>query len=470
MGEPWARLASDGHRTLGSVGDDALIPTEVLMPTKASKTVPAKTEAIKAKIAQGKGRPQAEWRVDGEPGLVLITRQTGVGVFFLIYRPKHGGKQRKLRLGEFPATTLAAARSLALEARAKIDQGADPAIERSALRASETFEVLAKRMLAEAPLSAKTRKDYADALGRDAYPVIGSKPSALVTPDDVHEVCRRPKERGAKVQAQRTKAAISSVYRWAIKQRLVKRNPGREAPNQLDHKPVPRTRVPTEAELAKIWREANKAPRLSTQVKLIIKLAILTGQRRTEVAGARVAELDLEQGTWTIAASVIKADRVVTEGRMKGKRQQTVYLSTQAAKLFGEALTTCSDGVHLFAADDRKNETRTGHISGESVSRAMARLRNEAGIDNLTIHDMRRAIGNFLKNNGIGREVRDLILHHKDMSVDGEHYSATATMEKQCRGAWQLWADHVSKVVGADAAATSPSASTTSTVVPQAAS
>jgi hypothetical protein len=56
---------------------------------------------------------------------------------------------------------------------------------------------------------------------------------------------------------------------------------------------------------------------------------------------------------------------------------------------------------------------------------------------------MRRAISNWLKDQGVSREIRDLILNHKDPSVTEAHYSNTARMEKQVRAALQAWADHV---------------------------
>jgi integrase len=79
---------------------------------------------------------------------------------------------------------------------------------------------------------------------------------------------------------------------------------------------------------------------------------------------------------------------------------------------------------------------------------AVRRLRTAAGVDDLSIHDMRRAIGNWLKNQGASREVRDLVLNHLDPSVTERHYSATARMEKQVQAALQAWADHVSVVTG----------------------
>ena len=65
----------------------------------------------------------------------------------------------------------------------------------------------------------------------------------------------------------------------------------------------------------------------------------------------------------------------------------------------------------------------------------------------MSVHDMRRAISNWMKDQGIGREVRDLALNHLDASVDARHYSGSARMEIQVRAAMQAWADHVSRII-----------------------
>ena len=65
------------------------------------------------------------------------------------------------------------------------------------------------------------------------------------------------------------------------------------------------------------------------------------------------------------------------------------------------------------------------------VSVAMCRLRTITGTDDISIHDMRRAVSNWLKDQSVSREVRDLILNHKDPSVTEAHYSNTARMERQ---------------------------------------
>lgn len=408
------------------------------MGRRAANTVAATTEAIKKKIKDAAGR-RVEYRVIGHPGLVLITQAAGGGVFYLFYTPHNTRAVRKLRLGEFPAVCLADATRKALEARAKIEGGADPFADRASQRATMTFEELALKFLSETPtLSRRTRGVYLACLKKDAFSAIGAKPATAVNSADILAICQRIKARGHIVQAQRTKTTIGGLYAWAKAEGYVSENPARNVPKQQTIKSV-RSRTPSSAELRSIWRALDRAPRLSQAMKLIIRAVVLTGQRRGEVAAARVSELDASLTTWTIPADVVKAGRVIAEGRMKNGGEQRVYLSAQASALFAEALNTTSHNGLVF-----------GCVSPDAVTRALKRICQREGIVDLSVHDMRRAIGNFLKDEGFGQDVRDLVLHHKNASVDGLHYSASARMEKQCREAWQLWGQYVERVVNSD--------------------
>jgi integrase len=178
------------------------------------------------------------------------------------------------------------------------------------------------------------------------------------------------------------------------------------------------------------------------------------------VAGARLAELrdlDGEQPTWIIPGDTNIRGRIA-EGRTKNRREQRVPLSPQAAMLFRRAKVLSSQreegsSDYLFPADmakvrKGKEAARTPHIHGESVSKAMRRMRETVGVADIGIHDMRRAISNWLKDQGVSREIRDLVLNHLDPSVTERHYSQEARMEKQVRDALQAWANHIWKVTG----------------------
>jgi integrase len=184
-------------------------------------------------------------------------------------------------------------------------------------------------------------------------------------------------------------------------------------------------------------------------MRIILKLAILTGQRNSEVAGARKSEL-------RISAAVANPHWHIPAVRMKRKdRDQHVFLSQQARALFDEALALSGDNEYVFPATTYgkhvEGEERT-HLGQESVSRAMAKACELAGIDDLHLHDMRKAITTWLGDQGERSDVLDRILHHHSgystnqrSSVTETHYNFSV-MAEPLRNAWQRWADHVDQV------------------------
>ena len=98
-------------------------------------------------------------------------------------------------------------------------------------------------------------------------------------------------------------------------------------------------------------------------------------------------------------------------------------------------------------------ETRVPHVNGESVSRAMRRLRSQFGIEDVTIHDMRRCIATWLGEKGTRPDVIDKILNHTPRDVTRLHYNF-AGMDALVREALQQWADHVEAIADSHKART----------------
>ena len=413
------------------------------MPRAARNTVAAKAESIRKKISDQLDQPSCRWRVEGHDGLNLVTYPTGAASWWFIFRLK-GDKQRKIKIGEVADTTLALAIQKAREHRAEVGRGDNP---QHAQHKGMTFKQLAERCLAEHPsLAASTRRNYEYCLKADVYPDIGHKIASAVTADDVAGICRKIKAKGKIVHAQRVKTTIGGIYSWGIRESLTKTNPAKGVPNQQTIKSV-RNRLPADDELRQLWQAIDAAPRLSNAVALVIKLTIITGLRRKEVAGARIDEFDGD--VWTIRGDIAKAGRIVDEGRMKSGREQVVYLSRQARTLFDEALAECADHEYIFPADPldtAKRSTELPYINSDSVTRAMRRICDDAGIEHLHLHDMRTGMVSFLDEAEVQESIQSALLHHTPQDVTSVHYRRSKR-EDRLRAAWQLWADHVEKVV-----------------------
>jgi integrase len=242
--------------------------------------------------------------------------------------------------------------------------------------------------------------------------------------------------------------APCSLDKWAAKRFLVDNNI--MLGMGFTHKNERRDRVLNDDELAALWRAIDSETFGATPaMRIILKLAVLTGQRNSEVAGARVAELHIDD-------SVANPYWHIPGERMKRKdRPQYVFLSKQARELFASAAALAGDSEFVFPATTHGRHVEgveREHISQESVSRATARAAKLAGLKNVHLHDLRKSITTFLGDRGERSDVLDRILHHHSGHSAGHRSSVTAThydfsiLAGPLRDAWQHWADHVESV------------------------
>ena len=421
------------------------------MARKTTLVLPLNMQAVRA--AKAKGANATEYQIGNERGLKLVVLPSGTGTYVLRYDvPARGGRiQRKLKIGRRDAMTVYQARTRADELRRQVEAGSDPVTTAAARDNALTFRELAEERFSRDPdLADSTKKLYAEALALDAYAAIGDLPANEVTASRVVTILDKIEARGALVQADRTKSAIGGVFAWGRKRCLVATNPtvglGRRSPATA------RERVLTDTELAAFWHASQSQEAwLSRAMRYILQLAVLTGQRRSEVAGARVSELKLDCAapTWTIAGDTRRSGKVV-RGRTKNRREQVLPLSRQAVELFREAIGLADGSPCVFpanpAATQPQGKTRVPHIHGESVSKAVRRLRTRFQIEDVTIHDMRRAISTWLGEQGVRPDVIDRILNHRPRDITRLHYNF-AGMDGLLRSALQMWADHVFQIV-----------------------
>ena len=316
----------------------------------------------------------------------------------------------------------------ARDLKRKTEGGHDPVAEGHKRRDAITFQELAeKRLEKDNGISTGTRRLYGELLKGKVFKFIGNTPAPEVTKDDVVRVLNKI---DADRQADLVKNAISSTFKWGMKRGEVKSNPceglGPRAALGV------RERVLTDHELKTLWHAVDREDLwISQGMRAIIRLCLLTGQRRSEVAGARKEELtglDDSNPTWTIPGDKRIRGKVV-EGRTKNGKEQVLPLSSQAADMFREAIAASDDPEFLFPARMTSVEIgktpRTPHIHGQSVSGTMRKLRIESGIKDATVHDLRRTMATWMGEQGVRPDVIDLVLHHlpKAQDVTRRHYN-----------------------------------------------
>ena len=139
-------------------------------------------------------------------------------------------------------------------------------------------------------------------------------PVTAITLRDVADLLAKIDRASGPTTANRVRATLSACFSWAMREGLALSNP---IANTNRREERPRERVLSNDELRAIWNAAG-----NDTYGVIIKLLILTGQRRSEIAELRWAEVDLER----------RALNLSTE-RTKNKRQHVVPLAPTALAL-----------------------------------------------------------------------------------------------------------------------------------------
>ena len=408
-------------------------------------------DLVIAKLAKNKVRVQSEWYIEGERGLSLVAKPSGVATYYVRYQLGKGRNRSQVRLaigrageGGMP---LAKARERAKELMAKVESGVDPVAEQRAIGAEMKLrELFEERLAKDKDTAPRTLEDYTAILERDVFKTLGDRPANRIKPEEFAVVLERVEAR-AKHAAHKARSALGSTYRWGQKQwskgvRLVVVNPVTSI--GFNHQSDPRKRRLTDVELGRLWRAIdNPEIAFNEGTRLIVKLAILTGQRNSEVAGAELAELkglDTATPRWDIPAR-----------RMKRKSDdQYVPLVPQAVALFKQAIEIANGSTYVFPGVTqgrrRGHEWRQEHIGQETVSKAFARIAETAKLEDVRLHDQRKVLTTWLAEHGHATpEVLDAILHHGRKGVTGTHYNF-ALYEGQVRKALQLWTSHVEAV------------------------
>ena len=412
------------------------------MPSRATNVVAFNDQAV-AKVARAKVERQTELKIAGVPGLSLVVKPTGAATYFVRYQVGSGPqrKQRREALGKHGVLSLHDARTKALGIMSSVANGADPVGEEQARGEAITLKQLWERRKAKDDRTAKsTLATYARCLEADLLPVLGDRPAAELTRQEIAKVLGKIEERSKHV-AHQVRSALGSTFRWAVKRTLVEDNPTIGLGFTVQSEA--RDRVLSDDELAKLWSAVETYTGMATATRNIFKIALLTGQRISNVAGARVSELhglDTDKPLWRIPAKKMK----------RKNREQIVPLSRQTAALFRQAVAAEGVKDYVFPADLSRVKLGQGpmvpHIRRDSIAHAMDRLRVGLSLGDARVHDFRRCVVTWLREHQIAStDVCEMILHHAPQDVLGRHYD-WSVLEGPVRIALQAWADHVDAI------------------------
>jgi len=392
--------------------------------------------------AKSPARGRVEYFDAAFPGLALRVTENGGKSWCAFYRLK--GRLRRFTIGRYPAIKPAQARREAAAALERVRGGVDPAEEKRAQREmrtpeTDTFGAVALDYLERHHRKNSRKSTYLEAkrdIERNVLPKWRGRPIASISRREVLDLIDAIIARGAEVQANRTLARLRALFNWAVEKDRVATSP--VARMKLPTQEQARDRVLSDDELRWLWQASDE---IGWPFGPLVKLLLLTAQRRDEVAGMEWSEIDLLKRVWTLPRHKAKNDRV-----------HEVQLSDAAIEVL-RSLPRIGDGL-VF--------TTTGKTPISGFSKAKRRLdaamhkanrvelstKKGASIPGWTLHDLRRTAATGMAKLKISPHVTDKVLNHVSGTISGVAaiYNRFEYLDER-RDALDAWGRYLSDLI-----------------------
>ena len=359
-----------------------------------------------------RGLPQPErgakvYADDQLDGFGIRVSQGGTKAFVLT----HGRTRERITIGRYPIISLADARAEAKRILAERTLGKH--------RPKHiTFQAALSLFVAEKEQKnrARTIKENQRIL-KKYFAALHHYQLSDISTDDITRITDKLSETPG--TALHAFWAARTFLRWCVRRRYLAHNPieGVEAPT----KPGSRERVLTDPELAAVLSHARSGGTYGTLVELLL----LTGQRRGEIAALDASWIDYDHRTITIPGTVAK-----------NRREHFVP--------YGERVATILE--HL----PKKGLVFPGKGAGvpfSGFSRAMILFRKACGVEDFTLHDLRRTYSTGLARLGTAPQTIEALLNHVTgtLSPIARIYNRHSYLP-EARAAIALWEAHLAKL------------------------
>lgn len=372
---------------------------------------------------------------------------------FLFEKKVKGGRRIAITIGTYPELSLAAARAEALrielEAQAGVDRIKVAEQEKAAREAAEAQAKTVGEMLdlyvaqhVRVNLKAGRPREERERQLRASLAPLAKVRIGDITRADLQKVVDAKAAEGKHVMANRLRAAICAFTAWCAQRDYIAADPGARV--QKAAKEKPRTRAPSIDEVREIWTATfDMGPIWGPMIRLLI----LTGQRRSEIAEM--------QWAW-----VNEAQRRLEIPDTKNGRPHIVHLAEPALT----ELRAIHDEQAKAGLGSRFAFTTTRYTAVSGTSKAIERLRaqinaarkaaGQPDMPHWTLHDLRRSMATALAGAGFSEGVVDRIQNHVAVGSRPSQVSAvyqTHDLLDERARALDFWANAVTGDEAADA-------------------
>jgi len=349
-------------------------------------------------------------------GFGLCVFLSGRKGFILIYRA--AGRQRRMTIGTWPSWSVVAAREEAKRLKRDIDRGEDPMDDRTNARHAPIVKDLIDRFIDEhlPKLAVTNAKDQISMLNGLVLPEWRPRKVADITPTDVDRLLTkiavgrpRPSKTSPKakrrtplkpakptpVRANRLGEVLRKMFSLAVTWKMRTDNPA------TSFRKRPETARERFLSFDEIQRLADALCADTDQRAAgIIRLCMLTGARCGEARNATFDQFNLDLAIWTKQAAYTKQRRV--------HRVPISHEAVALIRLRGDAVP--KGCPFLFPGD----------VPGQPVvdlKRFWERMRVQAEIPDVRIHDLRHTFASLLVSGGASLEMIGRLLGHTQIGT-----------------------------------------------------
>ena len=327
------------------------------------------------------------------------------------------GRATRTKIGEYPTMSLAAARVEALRWRQLVVQGMNPRRPRAAVHsfvdvANDYIASMGRRHL---------RQSYTVEyeIRRRFIPLWGHHNISAITRADICDMVQDVVEQGHNALAHHAFSYASRLFAYAVERGLIDASPcERIKPVRLIGPRPLRLRVLSDSEIKAVW--GVSIPLWSPLVRMLL----LTGARRGEVAGARWSEMSAD--TW-----------VVPPERHKMNAAHVVPIVPALRSLLDQ-LPRWHGCDYVFSAN--------GHAPVTGFTNGKRMIDCASGVTGWTMHDLRRTMRTHLSALPVSDLVRELVIGHARPGLHRVYDQHSYVAEK--RHALELWSERLLKIVG----------------------
>lgn len=342
-------------------------------------------------------------RVHYFPGAVLRgqiaprgfgVRVTAAGAKSFILNYQLRGRDCRYTIGRYPTWSVLDAVREANSLRQRIDRGENPLADRAAaLVDTKTVAQVIEDFIKRHVSTLRTARSVESALRRLVLPAIGAIPIYDLRRRHIAAMLDTIEDQNGPVQASRVVAYITKAFNWWATRDDEFTTPMIRGMARSRAAERARDRVLSDGEIRLIWAQLDASGTFGAFVKVLL----LTGQRRGEVAGMRRSEIALD-GVWTIPAA-----------RYKTKRAHTVPLSSAALAVIeaqpkGDVVFASAVGTPFNAHDTPK----------KALDRA-------SGVTGWTLHDLRRTAKTLMQRAGVRPDISERVLGHALGAIEGTY-------------------------------------------------